>query len=399
MTRKLYQDDAYLFVFTAEVLECRARDNENEVILDATAFYPESGGQLYDLGSLDNHAVVNVYENDREQIIHLVQDGVFRPGQTVAGKIDQARRLDNMRKHTGQHILSQAFVRAADARTVSSHLSDIECTIELAREDLTPEDFDRVESAANDIVRQNLTVTTSWYDREQLQTMPIRKIPNREGRLRIVRIGDFDYTACGGTHCGHTGEIGLIKIIGSAKIRGHIRVTFLVGQPALTDYQQKHRTTAELSARLTCHHTDLVEVIERKTDQIISSRRETAQLRNQLFERELPEIMNTAEKVGAVGLVVRETGSDDMKVLKDQALKITGEYTAVAVLYADDKLLVASSKDSGLHAGDLIRHLAERHDLKGGGNPVLAQCGGIDPARMTDIVESTVQLIRERLDR
>ena len=399
MTRKLYQDDSYLFAFTAEVLQSRPGDGASEVILDATAFYPESGGQLYDLGTLDNHPIVNVYVNDREEIVHLVQGGKFTSGQTVTGEIDTSRRLDNMRKHTGQHILSQAFVREADARTVSSHLSDVACTIELARDDLTPEDFDRVETAANDVIRQNLAVTTSWYDREQLKNMPIRKIPDRDGRLRIVRIGDYDYTACGGTHCGHTGEIGLIKIIGSEKIRGHIRVTFLVGQSVLVDYRQKHRTTAELSARLTCHHTDLVEVMERQTEQIITLRRENAQLRNHLFERELPEIINTAEKLGDVALVVRRADGDDMKILKDQALKITGGYSAVAVLYADDKLMLASSKDSGLPAGEIIRHLTKKHDLKGGGNPVLAQCGGIEPTHMNDVVETALRLIREYLEK
>jgi len=397
MTRKLYQDNAYLFDFTAVVQKTEPTDEGVEVVLDATAFYPESGGQLYDLGNLDRHPVLNVYENDREEILHLVKDGTFTTGQTVTGQIDRIRRLDNMRKHTGQHILSQAFLREVDAKTISAHLSEVACTIELARDNFTSDDSDRVENAANDIVMKNLPVTMGWYDREQLQSMNIRKIPKRDGRLRIINIGEYDHTACGGTHCNSTGEVGLIKIVASEKIRGHIRVTFLVGLHALEDYRQKHRVTSELSARLTCHHTDLADVVRRQGEQVIALHRENAQYRNKLFELELPAIIESAEKYGDIHLVVRQADGTDVKILKDQALKITNDFAAVALMYADDKLLLAASKDSGLSAGNIIKQLADKYSLRGGGNPVLAQSGGIEPARMNEIIDTALNLIRENL--
>ncbi|UCD16346.1 MAG: alanyl-tRNA editing protein, partial [Candidatus Zixiibacteriota bacterium] len=194
MTRKLYLDNAYRFSFESGVIAVHESESGFEVILDTTAFYPESGGQLFDLGTLDGAAVFNVVENDRGEVIHLVDRWDAAIGQTVRGEIDHVRRLDNMRKHTGQHILSRAFIETACADTVSAHLGQSESTIELSAEAIGPNEIEDAESLANEIVWQNLPVKIAYCEREKLKHLPVRKIPEREGHYRIIQVGEFDYT-------------------------------------------------------------------------------------------------------------------------------------------------------------------------------------------------------------
>ena len=236
MTEKYYLDDSYLFEFTGRIRDIRKKDAGYEIILDATAFYPESGGQLCDTGHLDARQVINVFENDAGDIVHVCLDWSAPVDSEVTGRIDRERRLDNMRKHTGQHILTQSLIQTVKAKTVSSHLGDEESTIELSIDSITDDDIFESEKLANDTVMQNLPVKISYHERSELEKLGVRKIPERQGRYRIVQVGDFDCTACGGTHCRRTGEVGPIKIISQEKIRGHIRVTFLTGRQAIIDY-------------------------------------------------------------------------------------------------------------------------------------------------------------------
>ena len=208
MTDRLYYTDPYNREFDATVARIDQREGRTLVMLDRTSFYPTSGGQPFDTGTLGDWRVVDVFDEDDGSIAHVV-DGEFSVGQRVHGVIDWPRRFDHMQQHTGQHVLSAAFDRLFGVRTVSFHLGATVSTIDLARE-LAPRDLAAAEGEANRIVWENRPVTIRYADAEDASRMPLRKEPKRGGTLRLIDVEEWDLSACGGTHVARTGAIGVI---------------------------------------------------------------------------------------------------------------------------------------------------------------------------------------------
>jgi alanyl-tRNA synthetase len=394
MTEKLYQDNPYLFEFASRVISVHEGESRYEVILEATAFYPESGGQLYDIGTIEGIPILNVIEKDDGEIIHILERGNLSPGMTVNGQIDRTRRLDNMRKHTGQHILSRAFIEVAAADTVSSRLGEVESTIELSLESLDDAVLISVEKLANNIIRQNQPVKIEYYEREALKNLPVRKIPEREGKFRIVQVGEFDYTACGGTHCRNAGEVGMVKIIGQEKLRGHLRVIFLVGRQAEEDYCEKHTVVNQLSGRLTCHFRDLVKGVDKLTEQNTALRREVSLLSGRLLAVDLKEIAENSPDLGGIKIVTGEFDGRDPKALKDAANKLGETVRAIIFLLCGDKLLIFAPAGIKLTASAMSRLFMERFGGKGGGSATSAQVGGIAMDKRKEYIDHFIGLIR-----
>ncbi len=399
MTKKIYLQDSYLFEFDSPILDTRKREDYIEIVLESTAFYPESGGQLYDTGSLNGYPVTKVYENEAGEVIHCIpndpasggNDFAKKAGDSVHGKIYAARRLDNMRKHTGQHILSKALIDVARAETVSSRLGEIESTIELSRESIDNEMIDKAEHLANEIIMNDQPIDINYYDRDELGRLPIRKIPDREGKFRIVQIGEFDYTACGGTHCRRSGEVGLIKIIGQEKLRGHTRLIFLAGRQALSDYALKHQQLSALSGLLTCHFLDLDKSVNKLLEQNASLRRELTLLNGQMLALELGELITAAPETAGIKIAFKEYKNQELKILREAAAKAIESNRAIVFLTVDDKILLVVSKGIKPDAAELAKAIMEKFGGKGGGGPLSAQIGGISPIEPDKILE----LIRE----
>src|SRR5262249_53879968 len=212
MTDRLYYTDSTLTDFDASVVDARVVGDRPHVVLDRTAFYPTSGGQPFDTGCLGGVPVVDVFDRDDGEVVHVL--GAPLNGTTsVRGAVDWARRFDHMQQHTGQHILSAAFDREVAARTTSFHLGAEAATIDLDRE-LTPSQIAAAERAANWVVWEDRPVTVRFATAEEASRLPLRKEPVRTGRLRLVEVTDFDLSACGGTHVQRTGMIGVIAVAG-----------------------------------------------------------------------------------------------------------------------------------------------------------------------------------------
>ena len=196
MTERLYYTDPYQTEFEAVVERAEPRGGHLAVVLNRTAFYPTSGGQPYDTGTISGAAVVDVIDTEAGAIEHLVE-GRLEAGQSVHGAIDWARRFDHMQQHTGQHVLSAAFDRLHGARTISFHLGRDTSTIDLERE-VSPALIAAAEDEANRIVWQNDPVAIRFVSDEEAARLPLRKPPAREGTLRLIEIAGFDLSACGG---------------------------------------------------------------------------------------------------------------------------------------------------------------------------------------------------------
>ncbi len=246
MTRKLYYEDAYIRDFTATVLSCDATDGGYTVVLDATAFFPEEGGQSADHGHIADAHVLDVGERGGV-VYHLTDTSV--PLGKVHCTLDFDERFEKMQMHTAEHMLCGIIHRLYGLDNVGFHLSGGEVTFDISAP-LTREQLDEVERLANEAVFANLPVTTAFPTPDELPSLQYRaKLDLTEG-VRIVNIGDVDSCACCAPHVAYTGEVGLIKILDFFKHRGGLRITMVAGRRALLDYNEKYRNIREISAIL-----------------------------------------------------------------------------------------------------------------------------------------------------
>ena len=284
------------------------------VRLDRTAFYPTSGGQPYDLGTLERIPVVEVLEDATGEIWHLLGATGLATSQVVHGIIDWQRRFDHMQQHTGQHLLSAAFEDACAARTIGFHLGAITSTIDLdiggvGSPELTWDKVFTVESAVNALVWQNRPVLVKIVDEDTIATIPLRKPPAVKGEIRVVWVEDYDASACGGTHVSATGAVGLIKVTSLERYKGGVRVGFVCGGRALRHYQTALYTLQTASLALSVGPDDLVPAIARLEEEARTLRRESA-ARETMLDDEAGALWTGARLLDGVRVVVA-TGPTD----------------------------------------------------------------------------------------
>jgi len=399
MSERLYYNDSYLFEFEAVVEAVVKQDSYYEIILNKSAFYPESGGQSFDTGRLDNKTVIGVYVGDNDTVVHHCETWDADQGKKIIGTIDKDRRIANMRKHTGQHILSQAFLRTASADTVGAHLGDTESTIELATLDITSDNLKAVEDKTNEIIRQNLPVSISFCEYEKLADLGVRRIPERRGKFRLVGIGDFELTACGGTHCASTGEIGLVKITGLERIRKHTRITFLCGADATRDYYLKNEVVEKLTNRFTCHFENLENSVIKLAEYNDNLKKEIGSLQKELWPYQIQKLQDNATEISGIKIISKRYSDYDFKNLKDMALSITKTFKSIVLFSIEDKLIISVSDGIDTNASFLTKLFIENFGGRGGGNPVIAQVGGIPVENIESKLQQFTELIKKEFDR
>src|SRR6059036_588393 len=245
-TERLYYNDPYLLEFDANIIETRPVGDRLGIILDKTAFYPTSGGQPNDLGTINGLPLVDCLEDEASgNIIHVIEGTIT--SSSVHGRIDPARRTDHMQQHSGQHVLSQAFVEIFNWPTVSFHLGTVSCTIDLPVDSVSREQAEAAEELANRIVRENRSVVVRYIAHENAAAAGLRKPTERSGDIRVIDIAGDGRSACGGTHVRMTGGIGPILITGTERSKKQTRVEFICGTRVLRYAKQANRTLAAIS--------------------------------------------------------------------------------------------------------------------------------------------------------
>jgi alanyl-tRNA synthetase len=263
-TERLYYHDSRLLEFDARVISLSELDDgQIAVTLDRTAFYPTGGGQPTDTGTLDEARVVDCIDAEDEGVLHVIQGPTPEVGDTVHGKIDWPRRLDHLQQHSGQHILSAAFVQLFDAPTRSFRVLEHECEIDVALDDPTDERIEQAVDLANQIIWEGRPIQIRQVTSEEAAVLPLRKEPAREGELRIIEIHDFDLTPCGGTHAKSTGEVGVIVVRSWERAKGLARIQFMAGMRALTDYRKANQTAHEVSRLFSAGREDSPALVAR----------------------------------------------------------------------------------------------------------------------------------------
>jgi alanyl-tRNA synthetase len=391
MTERLYYTDATCTRFSARVVEQTTWEGHAAVVLDRTAFYPTSGGQPADRGTLDGVNVLDVVAREGDgAIVHVLSEGLSgfeKPdGSTVEGVIDWQRRFDHMQQHTGQHILSAAFEQMLEADTVGFHMGAEVSTIDLNVSRLEPAAVTPVEELANQIVWEDRPVHTRFVSADELATLSLRHPPAVEEAVRIVEVTapstgsglSFDVNPCGGTHVARTGEIGLIKIVRLDYRGDETRVEFLCGGRALHDYRAKNAMTNQLATMLTVGHWELDQAVERLQAEAKQLRQEMRRAHKQLLTVEVNELAETAivREPHCVVWKVWEPPGKPPGELRALAQELAQHPSMVALLVSVGErtdLCFARAEDADPDVAALLREACTQLGGKGGGRPNLAQ--------------------------
>jgi alanyl-tRNA synthetase len=386
MTHRLYYTDPALQSFDAVVASVERAGNRLAVTLDRTAFYPSSGGQPFDTGTIGGLPVVDVVEQDDGSVVHFLAppDDVggpnpVQPGQVVDGVVDWPRRFDHMQQHTGQHVLSAAFGRQFGVRTVSFHLGSEVSTIDLARE-LTPAELVAGETEANRIVWEDRAVSIRIATAEEAAQLPLRKESVREGTLRLIDVDGFDLSACGGTHVARAGGIGVIAVTSWERFKGGQRIEFLCGARALGRFRALRDSMGAAARLLSLLPEDLPAAVERLQAESREQQRALAALRLELAGFRADQLAASAELTSAGRLVLGSCDAD-ANGLKTLASAIVARPAHLVVLLSTTRpalAVVARSSDVSASAQHVVASLTARFGGRGGGKPELAQCGGLD---------------------
>ena len=399
-TERLYFNDSNLLEFSAVVVGVVPSERGDQVVLDQTAFYPTGGGQPNDIGKLNSAEVVDVFEDQAGAIVHLVKEAsVFTAGQRVDGIVGRARRLDHLQQHSGQHILSQAFVQACGAETRSFHLGALTSTIDIDLQLPTDDLMRAAEDIANAVVLEDRPMRIHLVNEEEAARLPLRKESAVQGTIRVIEVENFDWSPCGGTHAARTGQIGMIAIRSYERARKMTRVEFVCGRRALLDYREANNTAVAV-ARLFSADRDAT------PDLVAGAIKDTKALKKRI--RELLELAMTAEasrllkdaaRVGEFKLVRAIFDDRELEEIRVLATKIVEQEAAVALLGTKDaaaaRLVFARSGSLPQNMGQLLTEACQVLGGRGGGKPDLAQGGGPELHRLDEAIAlATAALMR-----
>ncbi len=394
-TLRLYYTEPARLTFDATVVSVESASDGVRIVLDRTAFYPSSGGQPHDTGTLGDARVVDVLDDEAtDQVVHLVDAASLSVGSQVAGTVDAPRRHDHRQQHTGQHVLSAAFDHLFGIRTESFHLGRDVSTIDLAR-DVTRAEIDRAETLANEVVWSNRPVSIRFVSDAEAAALPLRKSPTRGGRLRLIDIGDFDLSACGGTHVLHTGEIGQISVCGWERYKGGARIAFVCGGRALAAFRTNRDAVTGAVRTLSVLPHELPDGIGRLQVQVKDAEKRIRDLQLELAGHAGAALATTAETIGGRACVVAVVDGYDASTLKPLVSAACSHGAAVAVVFTREQpALVACARSASdtFDCGALVKTLCLRFGGRGGGRPESAQGGGLDGA-----VDEQLTCVRDAL--
>jgi alanyl-tRNA synthetase len=367
-TERLYHADSFLLRFTGTVIAHGAWQKKPSVLLDRTAFYPEAGGQMADRGTLAGAGVVDVQVDDEGRVHHVLDGELPAVGAEVTGEIDKDRRRVHMALHTGQHMLSRALADLAGAATVSSRLGESACTIDVDQEVVEERRIAASEDLVNSIVDDDVVVRSFFPTPEELASLPLRRRPTVSENIRVVAVGDFDVSPCGGTHCSRSAQVGLVHVTGVERYKGKIRVTFAAGARARRDLAAHAVTLRSLGRELSCDALLVPQGVSKLREELGGAREAQGKLRGRLGDAIATTLAAQAASGAPVVALIEDAGAD---LLRSIATRLTSEPSALAILGGRTSegisVLVARGAGSSADCGALLKKLAAATGGRGGG--------------------------------
>jgi alanyl-tRNA synthetase len=408
LTERLYYTDSFLHEFEARVVTVSGVPGSVAVTLDRSAFYPTSGGQLFDTGWLEapdakGSARVRVKDVAKDEqtghVLHFVEGDAptLQAGSVVRGMIDGERRLDHMQQHSGQHVLSAAFEKLYGFATVSFHMGEESCTIDLATDAVTAKQLEAVEKLANEVIAEDRPVEVRFATSDEARAMGVRKIPPAEGeKLRLIDVRDFDLNACGGTHVRSTGQIGSILLRKTEKVKQGVRVEFVSGLRAVRTARRDFETLTEAASVFSTHIWEVPQQVRKSLDEIKSAQKAQHRLLEEVAELQAQQLLESAKERGEYKLVVQFFPDRDLGFIKMLAQKLTKSGKVVALLGcggSQASLVFAQAPGLANDMGALMKQTVQRLGTRGGGNRDMAQSGAPDGASAEQAVQEAASAI------
>lgn len=406
LTERLYYNDSHLIEFEARVVDVTERvSGWTAVVLDRTAFYPTGGGQPSDTGTLNGSRVVECIDDGERGVLHVVQGLAPARDAIVSGRVDWLRRLDHMQQHTGQHILSQAFINLFNAPTKSFRVLEATCEIDVDLNNPSNETIERAVELANNVVWEDRLIAIHNVSAEDAAAMPLRKEPARDGELRLIEIEGFDLTPCGGTHAYRTGEVGMIAMRSWERAKGLTRIEFVAGVRALADYRKANRVARDVAALFSTGRDDALQNAAHLVEENKELHRQVRLLEEVAAGVEAERLLSLAviqpDGTRVVSYVFDSRDSQSLshsadshsaEFLKKVAHALMINPRTIALLASRDKdaarLIFARSPDAPGDMNALMREACTLLDGRGGGKPEMAQGGGKSVARLSEALEN-----------
>ena len=381
MTERLYYTDARVTEFSARVVEVSG----DRVYLDRTAFYPTSGGQAFDTGTLGDARIVDVVD-EAERIAHVLdRPARFAAGDELRARVDWTRRFDHMQQHTGQHLLSAVFEELFGHKTVSVHFGDDSSTLDLDAASLSMERARKAERRANEIVLEDRAVTVTFEDAAAAQGL--RKAVDRTGEIRIVEIAGIDRSACGGTHVRGTAEIGPVVVRRVEKNKQGMRVEFLCGWRALARARADFDALSGMAAVLTASVDELPVLVAAQAARAKDAESAARKLAEELARYRARERYDAAvpDESGVRRIVETAAAMDPLRAMA-QAIALLPKAVYTGSVAAPPGIVFAASADSGLNAGEMLKSALGANGGRGGGSPRVAQGTVPDAAALARVL-------------
>jgi alanyl-tRNA synthetase len=406
-TDRLYYHDSFLYDFDACVVEALERNGKSAIVLDRTAFYPTSGGQVHDLGRLtadgQQIAITEVADEEGGRILHFAS-APLAVGTQVHGTVDAARRHDHVQQHSGQHVLSAAFIQLFNMPTVSFHMGEESCTIDLETNGLSAAQVQKAEYLANEVIAEDRPVGIRFVPLEEARQLGLRKLPPKQtGDLRLIDITDFDLTACGGTHVRATGQIGSILLRKIEKVKQGVRVEFVCGLRAVNTARRDYITLAEAAALYSSHIHDVPEQVRKSQAESKAAGKAQHKVLEELAELYAERLL--APAAGPPQIITQFFPDRDAIFIKLLAQKLTAGKSAVITLLASGAgqptLVFAQTPGQKSNMGQLMKDAMAQLGGRGGGSADMAQ-GGLpsgagnmaDVERILHLIAGTLQTSR-----
>lgn len=416
MTDRLYYRDSFVRAFTANVTDIREASRADgvsiwQIALDRTAFYPASGGQPHDIGTIRatsrNGSVLevpieSVEEDESGQLWHFTRKPL-QAGTAVEGEIDWPRRLDHMQQHSGQHLLSAVFARELNAPTVSFHLGESASTIDLTSQPIAHHSLQRIERIANELIAEDRTVAIRTVERAEAEDLlaagTLRKLPEREGPMRLIEIAGYDLNACGGTHVRSTGQIGGLLIRSAERVSRGFRVEFVCGLRAVHTARQDFELLGRAAGVLSTKAAEIPSAVERLLAETKAAAKEKHRMLEELATYHATRLVVEEMIEDNLRLVCRMFADRDREYIKMLASRVAASVPRTITLLASTEsspanIVLARSGDIEMHCGEIMREALATLGFRGGGSPDMAQ-GDLPPDEVVNFLAMMTRDLRD----
>jgi alanyl-tRNA synthetase len=391
-TERLYYRDSFLREFDAQVISCEKKGERWKVVLDRTAFYPTSGGQPHDTGKLGGVPVIEVADAE-QKVVHYASAAV--PVGPVHGVIDWPRRIEHMQQHTGQHLLSAAFIELFGFQTVSFHLGKETSTIDLDTPAVIPKQLEQAERRVNEVIFEDKPVVIRFGTAEELVEAGIRKKVEREGILRAIEVEGFDRQPCGGTHLERTGQAGLLLIRKLERRRDQCRIDFVCGSRALAAARSDFSTLTQAASLLSCGLGEVPAVLGKLIEDRRVQHGAVKRLEEGLAEHEARALLASQPSTGALQVISSALEEATPSYLGLLAANLVAEANVVTLLAsgASGHVVFAQTKGLPHDMGALLRDTLKQFGGKGGGAKDFAQGSVVDAAKAADVIAHAKKML------